>query len=667
MANGAGTTLSGIQAERDVLVAGGDITKVERTVRYQQGPSLLRSRAIGRDEIPSAERFSPTGDTEGVRSGVQVLIGPAHTGRRTVGLRTLGTLPQAEGLREFRTPDWDEPDMDRIPADPRYGYLLDLTGTGEALTEQFADDLARYAKEAVAQEHGPLLFILGDEEVGRKLSRIGGRDGVVIREHRRPDAVDVAKRRIRTSDRPDRWEREKWVDGPEGVFHGLVAPDALPSRGCALAEAVLNAADKNDTNALGPLSDWQEQIQDWFSTDVRAANPKGAETRSLRIAAAFLDGQPATAVLNAADALLPQKVRDLFELWGGDLAAPDDRARCSEAGLAWRDGRIYITEDGRKGIDFALIRYLWDRRGSVADRLAGWLAEISAPRGAAEDCLDRLSEVLTEVAVAQGSATVLSLLEEWLKRDAPQRTDFVVDVLQRLTEHEDLGPRVRVVDLRNWAKGSGSSERQRAVIGVCQGRFGENYPEQALMRLRYVAQTARDPELRREAVAAVAERFEPGRNERLAALNVLVDWIEDDRTVLDGGLLFLDLFGGSPNLDGTTGSDPTRGLLTPAGDEGEQALALFRRAWTCIWRQPTLRRKASHALALWAAAVEKGEIPFDRGLTVLSVVSESAEIDEDVDRVITVPGGIGIRLRRDFWKKPREEARLDGERTDVPS
>ncbi|MDE3723309.1 hypothetical protein PWG71_18100 [Nocardiopsis sp. N85] len=62
-----------------------------------------------------------------------MLIGPPHTGCRTVGLRTLGTLPQADGLREFRTPDWDEPDMDRIPVDPRYGYLLDLTGTGEAL------------------------------------------------------------------------------------------------------------------------------------------------------------------------------------------------------------------------------------------------------------------------------------------------------------------------------------------------------------------------------------------------------------------------------------------------------------------------------------------------------------------------------------------------------
>ncbi|MDE3723310.1 hypothetical protein PWG71_18105 [Nocardiopsis sp. N85] len=349
------------------------------------------------------------------------------------------------------------------------------------------------------------------------------------------------------------------------------------------------------------------------------------------------------------------------------LAAPDDRARGLAADPTLRDGRVYITDDGRKGVDLALIRYLWDRRRSVADRLAGWLTEISAPGGVAGDCLDRLSEVLAEVAVARGSATVLSLLEEWLKQDAPQRMAFVVDVLQKLTQHEDLGPRVRVVDLRNWAKGSGTPERQRAVIGVCRGRFGEQYPEQALMRLRYVVQTARDPELRREAVAAVAERFEPGRHERPAALKVLVDWIEDERTVLDGGLLFLDLFGGIPNADGGAGPDPARGLLTPAGDEGEQALLLFRRAWTCIWRQPALRQNASHVLALWAAAVEKGEVPFDRGLSVLSVVSESAEIDEDVDRVITVPGSVGIRLRRGFWKKPRDGARPDGERADVPS
>lgn len=658
--------LSEVESGGDVMVAGGDVTKlVHAPVVYRQGPALLRSREIGRDEPLSDELFVSTGRPELLRSGVYVLIGPPHTGRRTVGLRTLRALPEKSRLREFLPPDWDEPDMERIPSDPHHAYLLDLTGTGEALTEQFAEDLARYAERAVNEEHGPLLVVLGDEEVGRKLARVGDREGVVVQEHHRPDALDIARRRIRASRSADAEERQKWLDDRDGAFYGLVSPDAPPSRGVRLAEVVLSAADKNDRSVLGPFLNWQEQIQDWFSSDVREENAKGAETRSLRVAAAFLNGQPAPAVLNAADELLPAKVRERFELWGGALAAPDDHVRCREADLAFRDGRIYIT-DGREGIDFALIRYLWDRRGSVADSITAWLSGISAPEGAAEDCLDRLSEVLTEVAVAQGSSTVLVMLERWLKQGARQRTNFVVDVLQRLTEHEDLGPRVRVVDLRNWAKGSGSPDRQRAVIAVCGGSFGERYPEQALMRLRYVVQTARDADLRQEAVDAVAERFDPGRPARLAALEVLVDWIEDERTTLIGGRLFLDLFGGAGTGGKDDPTDPARGLLTSAGQEGDEAEALFTRAWRRTWNHPELRKETSHALAAWRDAAETEVLPLDRTRRVLSIAFEAAALDEDVDRIVDARGRVGSLLRRDFWAKATRGIRQGGERSVVP-
>lgn len=256
--------------------------------------------------------------------------------------------------------------MSRIPKDPGHGYLLDLTGMGEALPDHFGDDLAHYAK--ITQERGSLLVVLGDEGVGRRLPRPGERPGVTVWEHRRPDALAVARRWIEAT---DLHERVAWLDVENGGFHGLVSSDASPARGVELAEAVLKAKHERDTDVLKGFADWQNQIRDWFEADVRGKDAKGAEKRALRIAAAFLDGSPAPAVLNAADELLPQVVRDRFEEWGGALAAPDDRVRCSDAGVSFKDGRICATDSG-EGLDLAVIRYLWDRRAlPLTDSLPG--------------------------------------------------------------------------------------------------------------------------------------------------------------------------------------------------------------------------------------------------------------------------------------------------------
>lgn len=639
-----GVSVSEVEGDH-VVVAGRDATLAPTTIRYQQGPTLLRSREIVPNEIPSEQLFVHAGVPDDIQGGVYVLIGSPNSGRRTAARRLLGSLPEGRQLRKFRRPDWDEPDMDRIPNDPDHGYLLDLTGMGEALPDHFAEDLASHAKKA--WDNRTLLVILGDEGVKYRLSPSDGEAGLVVREHQRPDALVVARKRIRAT---GHHEREAWLDAEGGPFHGLVAPDAPPSRGVELAEAVLKAEHQQDEVVLDEFTGWQKQIQEWFAADVRREDATGAEQRALRIASAFLDGSPAPAVLNAADALLPQAVRDRFEVWGGALAAPDDETRCSDAGVGYQGGRISIT-DSREGLDKAVIRYLWNRRGSASALLSTWLSEISAPGGPAGKCLDRLSEVLTEVAVAQGSATVLALLEGWLKQDVQQRMGFVVKVLERLTEHPGFGARVRVVDLRNWAKGGRTPERQRAVIEVCRGGFAESYPEQALMRLRYVMETTDDPGLRREAVAAIAEQLAPERG-RMAVLKTLVDWVENDRTTIVGGRLFLDLFGGAGFEGEGIRDDPSRGLLTLIGSEGEAAVELFKKAWKLTWNKPELRSDTSHALVAWRRAADAEHMPVDRTRRIIGVVFGSSGIDDDLDRIIRGEGQLGTLLRRDFMRRP---------------
>lgn len=225
---------------------------------------------------------------------------------------------------------------------------------------------------------------------------------------------------------------------------------------------------------------------------------------------------------------------------------------------------------------------------------------------------------------------------------------FVVKVLQRLSEHPVLGARVRVVDLRNWAKGSNNPERQRAVIKVCRGGIAENYPEQALMRLRYIVQNTEDTDLSEEAISAIAEHLAPGRK-RLAALKTLVDWVEDERTVLVGGRLFLELFDGTGSE--ATRDEPARGLLELADPDGETVVDLYRRAWERTWNHPDLRSDTSHALVTWMSAATTGGLPVDRARRVIRVVFGSSGIDDDIDRIIRGGGEVGALLRKDFMNR----------------
>ncbi|WP_304455449.1 hypothetical protein [Nocardiopsis sp. YSL2] len=630
----------------DVLVAGGNVTKIVR--QYIRALAKLPSRAIDGTEIVPDHLFAPIGDLPRADSGVYVLAGTPGTGRRAAALRLLTALPEHVELRELR-PDWEEPDVERIPLEPRTGYLLDLTGTLETVPEQLRGDLAGYATRA--REDGSLLVILGDEHAWGTRKVPWGHHRIAARDHRRPDAVEVARLRLQHSQHPD---RAAWIDQEDSSFHDLLVPDAPPERGVDLARIVLDAEGAWDETAKDRFLGWRTQIREWFAGDVRQENGKAVEKRTLRIAAAFLDGAPAQVVLNSADLLVPQQTRERFEELGGALAGPDDQTRCDDAGVTLRDGRVYVT-DSRKGLDLALIHYLWAKRGSLATKLTDWLADISAPDGHAEASLERLSDILTEVAVVQGKDAVLPLVHAWLQQGSQRRTGFAVKVLDHLAVHPVLGSPVRA-ELSNWAKGTTTPDRQRAVIEVGKREFGETYPKQALTRLRYVLEKTQDPGLWNAAVAAAAQLL-ARESSRLVVLKVLVDWVEDGRTADVAGRLFLSLFDGRGEVGEEGATDPARGLLHLEGAEGDAAQDLLRDAWWAVWKNGRLREEASLALNRWQEATSDGILPVDATYKVVIAVCNARSLDPDLDRLVQGDDPVSARLRQDFWARPDDDHR----------
>jgi hypothetical protein len=647
-------TASGIESGGDVIIAGNNAQVVRQ---YISTLAKLPSRTIHHSEILLDDFFAPVGEPMAAVGGVRVLAGPPETGRRTAALRLLAGLPEVVELRRL-LPDWDEPDVDRIPLQPRTGYLLDLTGTMETVSEELRGDLADYA--ARAEQHGSLLVILGDEQAWGTRKVPWAHHRIAARDHRRPDAVEVARLRLQNSQHP---ERADWIDSEDSSFHGLLVPDAPPARGVELADIVLDADGPRDETAKDRFLGWRNHIRQWFAGDVRQVDGKEAEKRTLRIAAAFLDGSPAEAVLNSAELLVPEATRERFEEWGGALAGPDDETRCLDAGVGLREGRVYVT-DNRPGLDTALIHYLWANRGSLAKQMTAWLAEISAPDGPAEGCLERLSDVLTRVAVAQGKDAVLPLVHAWLDQGTQKRTGFAVKVLDHLAVHPVLGSPVRA-DLGNWAKGTGRPERQRAVVEVSKREFGKAYPEQALTRLRYVLEKTEDLGLRGEAVGAVA-RLLDREGGRLAVLKVLVDWVEDERTAALAGRLFLDLFHGGEGMGEDADTDPARGLLHIEGEEGDAARELLRRAWSAVWEDRELCEAASRALHRWEEATADGTLPVDRTYAVVTSVCNARHISTELDRLIRADNPVGARLRDEFWERSFD-TRRDGDHERVPA
>ncbi|MFG3242154.1 hypothetical protein [Streptomyces sp. NPDC048157] len=645
--------LHSVSIGRDLLFARRDL-HVHNVV---SGQTMLRQHAVVRGDLLNRNLFVPPGQVVheaplerpplmqgSFGAGAIALLGRAFSGRRTAALNLLDTV-LADDQKIFELfPDWDHPDVTRIPSDPGTGYLLNLRGVLEPLGSQFHNQLDAYARRA--HETGTFLVITATSHVWNR-SGDGPNSPVRVITTGVPSALKIAHRRLSSDHKHP--ERAEWLSKPSGMFSDLLCDDAPPADAVRLAEIVLEANGPDHAEARDRFLGWENQINAWFGH----ADPEAPEKRALQISAAFFDGCSARTVIEAADALLAEPTLNWPTPRGGPLAGADSSERCLLADLHFAgDGTVSISKL-RPGIDRALLQHLWHKRPPLVPVLTNWISAITRPGGLAADCLERLSQILLAVAESEGPGTVIALAHDWLRTGKARHSDLAIDLLDRLAIHPILGPAARK-ELGVWAKAHTWPERQRAVAAVCKGRLGTEYTSIALTRLRYVLDRARDPQVKDVATAALQELLV---DPELSApvLTSLVEWTGSHEADGLGRPPFLDVFA-TPEVDPLR--SPAALLLSLDAANGETVRHLLRDGWRGIWRRRDLRAEASAVLGRWCDAASEGILPADAVEDVVAAVftEEADALGDDLDRIIGGNSSFRTRLRARFVDVVRETA-----------
>ncbi|WP_019436011.1 MULTISPECIES: hypothetical protein [Streptomyces] len=612
------------------LLAGFNVT----VTKYITQLAHLEPHAISRSGILSSKQFEcpaefddalqllTPGAEDNPGASVLVLVVEPGSGARTTALRLLDELlPEKAEIYEL-FPDWDSPDVSRIPREKRCGYLLNLSAEGEALTETFRNGLNEYA--ALAREQGTYLIVLASARVWGTLitGTVFPTPPLVPLRMGRPNAAGITERWLRT--RFDASERIAWLHD-DSLFTNLLSPTTPPHAAVRLAEVIKRADHRKDERAVAAYQGWDEKLKEWFGSSDDAWVPR----RALYIATAFLEGAPSRAVLDSADLLLSAEDVGWPPDKGGVLAGPDAKTRCDEAGISFLDDSTISVNHKYPGIAQALLRHVWRTRPQLIPVLTRWLGHISSPKCPGSGHLDRLAAALTALAESEGAGVVLDRVEQWVKEDS-QRS-LAVRVLDDLAVHPRIGPSVRD-RLSDWSKAPTMPDRQQAVADICRRRFGTEYTRVALNRLRKVLDTSTEAEPGNEAMSSLADLL-TAPNSMGRTLAALVGWATAPTPSGSAFVRLLSLTSDGEQVD----TRLVNHLLTQEGARGAAVLGMLRDGWQSTWRRADSRPLAAAALDGWCSAVESGLLPQEPIEAVISAVFEeesSNPLNGDLHRIV---------------------------------
>ncbi|WP_405593830.1 hypothetical protein OG741_37680 [Streptomyces sp. NBC_01410] len=511
-----------------------------------------------------------------------VLLGETGAGRRTAALRVLRDAGVSRERIRWLVLDWEQPRTEQIPHTKGHGFVLDLTGYS-ALPEDFYTGLADYQKEAEAAE--AFLVILAAPNSWDP----GPFTTVPTVRLARPPAREIAESHLRyLSD-----GRLDWLTG--APLDALLAKATQASDAARLARLVAQAEGDDRDAVKQEFTNWREHLRLWFE---KHSEPKDLRERALLIAAALLEGVPAEVVLEAADQLFTEVGGVLPP--GGALAGRDLDMRLCSIQASRLGGESISLDAERHGLAQAVLSYVWQQRPALRRALLEWASRISAPQGIAVRHLRRIAEVLAQLSLLPGGATVLAVVSTWIDTGRSAHRELAVDVLEAMALAPVTGAGVRK-QLYDWAHQKNTSEAlATAVAEICAGKLGQMYPRVALTRLRLLA--SREDGRAREAVAKSVRALASIPEQRMLVLSEIVDWSESaDETVGRAGASTFLALAEDPN--GTLGSPATAQETASASDEAAIA-QFFVRGWRAALLEPATGERAYAHLAAWLDSPE---------------------------------------------------------------
>ncbi|MEU9452621.1 hypothetical protein [Streptomyces sp. NPDC048277] len=454
-----------------------------------------------------------------------LLDGPPGLGRRAAATMLLEEVPAAVRPVEELPPTREEGSFE-VSADDR--YLLDLSNVTDGDYPAAEHALIQY--RSVVEEGDARMVVVLPAGLGWMLHDDLSSLVVTLG---RPRGRAVFSRHLRA--------REVLFDAADLDTEelGQLFVSAPMRELARLAELVAEARDSKRygtsfrmwcAEAVAAATNWAEEV----ARQLREHG--GAHERALLLAAAMVSDAPAGAALRGAQLLL--------DVLGHEKEGPGGLARASlgeqltQLGIERSDdGRIVFR---RLAYDSAVRRHFWNDFPDLRPAFRDWVVRCNEMPELEAKCRMDLIARFAEQAMATGCPDhVCTLVETWTRQQVGRFRAEAATALELGLSHERFGSyfRSRVYD---WAKGRISPGLASVLTDVCRQVIAATHPEQAAVRLRYLAlrQTGK---------------------ERVAARTALLDLAYTNRRVFSR---LADRIAGIPLAEGA--DELLLGLLDPA-------------------------------------------------------------------------------------------------------
>ncbi|THA29573.1 hypothetical protein E6R18_23525 [Streptomyces sp. A1277] len=479
-------------------------------VFYGAGPDWLRRkgveslRIVREDRVRLADRFAPPGGYRAAAErlekpgSVVLLDAPPGSGRRAAAIMLLHELGEDGGTDEVEARFEELPATDTDEDAPVPGesdrFLLDLSG----ITDEDAYAKARHrlaVSRSRVQRAGAHMVVVLPSGMGHAHAPDLEPDTVKLR---RPRGVAVITRHLRVA----RMDFRPSDLRSAGLQHLC---DRSPMRELArLAGLVRDARDSGRFGA--DFAGWLDQAMHAV-TD--RADEVGRQVGDVRTA-------PERALLLAAAVFEGARADTVYEAWHGLMRAvrheEETTTELARTDFGERLADLEIERDAEGRLHFrplayaeAVRTYFWANFPGLRDDLRDWIAQATGFGGLTID--DRLNVVIRfgEQSLTVGRPDHLfDLVVRWADGVTGAACDpRAVAALELGLSHERLGGWFRRRMYECARSGSLSDGLVRVLTAACRQNLAATYPDQALVRLHYLA--ARQGEAAREAREALLD------------------------------------------------------------------------------------------------------------------------------------------------------------------
>ncbi|MBT2508512.1 hypothetical protein J7I98_22005 [Streptomyces sp. ISL-98] len=493
------------------------------------------------------------------RQRVVIVVAPRAFGATTFALRLLAEHTDSATTLVKLDCDWSTPSQGRLPLEEEHAYQLDLKDPEtDRPSADFLNALSTFA-DHLGASRSYLVLTVAQELWDDRLTTRKGVQVVYLTEP--PDAQRVVETHLNAAGHAPLVAELRSFPIARASLRGLHAMAAVRAAGTiamtwqehrrlqdARTSAALHRSAPADADLsledriTAALSDWRDHLDRLFgevaTTHDAAKGSLTLEDRCLLLALAVRQSAPLPAVASTAralqQALIPKDAGNKSDLSPAQtvFAGRGLRRRIQDVGADVGSHDTVLFD--RPAYGRAILEYVWDNYEVMREAMLAWLVQSAGGDSAADLSVAALSTLV----LRHGTTAHLNALGAIARDSHPDLLSSILDV----AVHDEHVGRLAWDVLYRWAE---QKHYAPTVISTCRRVLHDDAAnastaKRAIVRLRRIAHTTSEPDLRRDVLKAFEELAgRPSGTARLVA--EVRDWQESQASPKSGSLAFLAL------------------------------------------------------------------------------------------------------------------------------